>query len=81
MCIYKILGVKKYSVKAIVKRLEEEGNQLSTPKSRYRTCRKKIIVDNFDEEAIRRKIYMMYEGKQHVTLDKLLVNLIKQYMY
>ena len=61
-----------------MKRLEEGGNQLSTPKSRYRTCRKKIILENFDEEAIRKKIYMMYE---HVTLEKLLVNLIKQYMY
>ena len=68
--------MKKDSIRAIVQRMEKEGKLSSTPKSRYRRSRTKIVVDSFDEEAIRYKLYTMYERKEQVTLDRLLVKLM-----
>lgn len=45
----------------------------SSPKNRYSRSRR-LEIDTFDREAIRRKIYQMYENKNHVTLTNLLVS-------
>ena len=43
------------------------------PTKQYRMSRRCVVVDNFDHKAIRRRIYQVYEEKEHVTLKKLLV--------
>ena len=60
-----------------IKRLWKEkagpgGAAFSTPTKKYRFSRR-LLVDDFDREAIRRRIYHLYQAKEHVTLAKLLV--------
>ena len=43
-----------------------------SPRRRYRHSRKRVTPDRFDKDAVRRKIYDLYEQKQHVTVTKLL---------
>ena len=50
-----------------------EEECFGTPKKRYGKTRKGIVVDGFDEEAIRRRIHRMYDNKEQVTLERLLV--------
>ena len=62
-----------------IKRLQKEkvdtgGAAFSTPTKRYRVSRC-LLVDDFDCEAIRQKIYHLYQAKEHVTLTKLLLEL------
>ena len=42
------------------------------PTKRYKVLRH-LLVNDFDCEAIRRKIYHLYQNKEHMTLSKLLV--------
>ena len=42
------------------------------PTKRYKVSRR-LLVDDFYCEAIRRKIYHLYQTKEHMTLLKLLV--------
>ena len=46
-----------------------------SPRRRYRHSRKRVTPDRFDKDAVRRKIYDLYEQKQHVTVTKLLKTL------
>ena len=41
----------------------------STPKRKYRESRKEVVVDSFDWEAIRGKIYGLYEKKRMLQLN------------
>ena len=36
-----------------------------------------IGIDNFDREAIRKRMYQLYEAKEHITVKKLLVMVVK----
>ena len=45
----------------------------SSPAKRYKVSRRRVLVDTFNREAIRRRIYQLYEAKEHVTVKKLLV--------
>ena len=58
---------------ALYKVLEEREKDEAPPAKRYKVSRERCIVDDFDQEAIQRKIYEMYDKKEIVTLDKLLV--------
>ena len=57
---------------------EAQGQQQSTsnyfksPRTRYRTNRKRKITDSFDLDAIRRNIYDFNERKEHLNIHKLL---------
>ena len=35
--------------------------------------RRRIVAVDFDREAIRRRVYQLYQPKKHLTLSKLLV--------
>jgi hypothetical protein len=50
-----------------------EDEAFSTPKQRYKGKRRRIEPDNFDRDAIRRTICDIYEKKEHVTIQKLLI--------
>ena len=39
-----------------------------SPKKRYEKSRQRVVADDFDRDAIRRKIHRMYEEKKHLTL-------------
>ena len=66
-------GVSRTSIKRLRKeRADIGGAVFSTPTKRYRVSRR-LLVDDFDREAIRRRIYHLYQMKEHVTLAKLLV--------
>ncbi len=43
-----------------------------SPQKRYDQSRQRIVVDDFDRDAIRRKIHHLYEQKQHFTLNVIL---------
>ena len=55
-------------------KVDTGGAAFTSPTKRYSVSRR-LLVDDFDREAIRRKIYHLYQTKQHVTLSKLLVEL------
>ena len=50
------------------------GNDaFSTPAKRNKIDRKKIVMDNFDTEALRRTVHELYSEKKYPTMDSLLV--------
>ena len=66
-------GVSRTSIKRLWKEKADPGGAaFSTPTKKYRFSRP-LLVDDFDHEAIRRRIYHLYQAKEHVTLAKLLV--------
>ena len=66
-------GVSRTSIKRLWKEKDDPGGAVySTPTKTYRFSRR-LIVDDFDHEAIRRRIYHLYQAKEHVTLAKLLL--------
>jgi hypothetical protein len=65
-------GLSQTVVKRIKAEFKQNGNVFSSPTKRYLKSRR-LHVDNFDREAIRRLIYSIYQSKEHVTLDTLLV--------
>ena len=68
-------AVSRTSIKKLWKeKVDTGGAAFSTPTKRYRVSRC-LLVDDFDCEAIRRKIYHLYQAKEHVTLTKLLLEL------
>lgn len=56
------------------KRRLAEDDQFATPTKRYCRSRRRVITDSFDREAIRRRIYQLYEQKLNITLSRLLVS-------
>ena len=59
------MNIKKEAISA--------GSIFQSPAKQYRLSKRGVLVDTFDREAIRRKVYQLYEAKEHVTLSKLLV--------
>ena len=51
-----------------------EDVEFSSPVKRYCRIRKQVVIDNFDREAIRRRIYHLYAQKINITLNRLLVS-------
>ena len=51
----------------------DDAEPFTSPAKRYKQSRRRVVVDDFDKDAIRRKIYKLYDEKQHVTLSSLLV--------
>lgn len=49
------------------------GAAFSSPAKRYKVDRKKLILDDFDTEALRRIVHDFYREKKYPTLDSLLV--------
>ena len=63
-------GVSCTSIKRLQKeKVDTSGAAFSTPTKRCRVSRC-LLVDDFDCEAIRRKIYHLYQAKEHVTLTQ-----------
>ena len=58
------------TVRLILKEKKEKGT-FESPAKRYKRSRKEV-VDDYDEEGIRKAIYAMYDRKEHITLNKLL---------
>ena len=51
----------------------EIGNDFSSPAKRYKQLRCHAVINNFDQEAIRRRLYQLYDVKENVMFKKLLV--------
>ena len=62
-------GITQSSLSMIVEENKTKG-KIESPSKRYKKLRKTVIADDF---AIRRRIYRIYEKKEHITLSKLLV--------
>ena len=60
-------------IKREQRRLPEDV-EFSSPVKRYCRIRKRVVIDNFDREAIRRRIYHLYAQKINITLNRLLVS-------
>ena len=74
-------GLSRASIKRLRKeKVDTGGAAFSTPTKRYRFSRR-LLVDDFDREAIRRKIYHLYQAKEHVTLTKLLLLLKRDNLF
>ena len=56
------------------------NDKFESPTKRYMKSRKIIAPDDFDKDAIQRRIYQIYEKKEHVTLSKLLVCILCMYV-
>ena len=65
-------GYSRASVKRFTReRRKSRDGSIPSPSKRYEKSRC-LLVDDFDREAIRRRVYKCYEAKEHVTLTKLL---------
>ena len=70
---YVCIGVSEQMIMNIKKEAISAGSAFRSPAKQYRLSRRRALVDTFDWEAIRRKVYQLYEAKEHMTLSKLLV--------
>ena len=48
------------------------GAAFSSPAKRYKIDREKIVMDNFDTEALRSSVHEFYSEKKYPTMDSLL---------
>ena len=55
------------------KLLPEDG-EFPTPTKRYCRTQRRVVSDDFNREAIRRRIYNLYAQKINITLNRLLVS-------
>ena len=67
------VGISEWTIFRLRREHVVTGTDFSSPAKRYKMSRCRVVVDDFDREAIRRRIYQVYEAKEHLTLSKLLV--------
>ena len=48
------------------------GAAFSSPAKRYKIDREKIVMDDFDTEALRSAVHEFYSEKKYPTMDSLL---------
>ena len=66
-------GYCKRTVERIIaEKRKLEGAEFTSPEKQYKKSRLRIVVDNFDCDAIRCTVYEFYAKKVYPTLDKLL---------
>ena len=77
------VGFSKSTVWRILKEYEKIGDseKFESPAKRYRVSRTKIVVDDFDRDAIRCKIHQMYSQNIYVTTANLLRELKKDELF
>ena len=66
-------GYGERTVRRIVAEMSLEGATFASPAKQYKADRKKIVVDDFDTEAIRRTVHDFDREKEYPKLDSLLV--------
>ena len=72
----KFTGVSRTTIFRLVRKIKRTGTAVSSsPRKRYRHSRRRIDPDEFDREAIRRRIYNMGERKINITINRLLVSI------
>ena len=67
------VGYSERTVKRLRSECAVSGMDFSSPAKRYKSSRQQIVVDDFDREAICRRIYQLYDTKVNLTLSELLV--------
>ena len=66
-------GYGERSVRRIVaEKSALSGAAFSSPAKRYKIDRKKIVMDDFDTEALRSAVHEFYHEKKYPTMDSLL---------
>ena len=65
------VGYSEKTIKRVRSERAVSGMDFSSPAKRYKSSRQLIVVDDFEREAIRRRIYQLYEAKENLTLSKL----------
>ena len=66
-------GYSERTVRRIVsEKSAQSGAAFCSPAKRYKLDRKKIVLDDFDTEALRRAIHEFYSEKKYPTMDSLL---------
>ena len=67
------MGYGERTVRRIVaEKPAMSGAAFSSPAKRYKIDRKKIVMDDFDMEALRRAVHEFYSEKKYPTMDSLL---------
>ena len=66
-------GYSERTVRRIVsEKSAQSGAAFCSPAKRYKLDRKKIVLDDFDTEALRHAIHEFYSEKKYPTMDSLL---------
>ena len=69
-----VASYSEHTVRRIVaKKSEMSGAAFTSPAKRYKVERKRIMLDDFDVEALRRLVHDFYREKKFPTLDSVLV--------
>ena len=68
-----VTGYGEHTVRRIVaEKSALSGAAFSSPAKRYKIDRKKIVMDDFDMEALRSAVHEFYSEKKYPTMDSLL---------
>ena len=68
-----VTGYGEHTVRRIVaEKSALSGAAFSSPAKRYKIDRKKIVMDDFDTEALRSTVHKFYSDKKYPTMDSLL---------
>ena len=63
-------GLSQTTIKNVKQEFEKGGGDFDSPM--YKKSCFRIDADNFDQEALRRKIYSLYEKRENLSLNKIL---------
>ena len=66
-------GFGERTVRIVAEKSALSGAAFSSPAKRYKIDRKKIVMDDFDTEALRRAVHEFYSEKKYPTMDSLLL--------
>ena len=70
--VAKATGNSKNSVIRIANEGKENDGVFASPKRRYQASRERIMVDQFDQAAIRNTIHDFFVRKEYPTISKVL---------
>ena len=70
-CVYRVVAEKRAS----------DGATFVSPAKRFKRDRKRIVVDDFVLEGIRRAVHEFYSDKKYPTLESLLALLKKRCIF
>ena len=76
MC-YVYIGITEWTITRLWQEATCGSAVFSYPAKQYKVSRRHVLVDTFYRKAIGRRMYQLYEAKEHVTVKKLLVTKLR----
>ena len=68
---YVCVGIAERTITSVQQEASCGSTVFSSLAKQCKVRRRRVLVDTFDREAIKRRMYQLYEAKEHMTVKKL----------